>query len=53
MFLVTFFFILPCKGSVFSAKTQQIRQKKPHFQHFFALFCCLEAKKRYICRQNY
>lgn len=51
MFLVTYLFILPRKSTAFSSKAQQKRQKKPSFQHFFAFFCCREAKKRYICGQ--
>ena len=49
MFLVTYLFILPRKGTAFSIKTQQIKQKKPYFQHFFAFLCRRKAKNRYIC----
>lgn len=49
MFLVVYYFILPRKGTTFSIKTQQIRQKKPSFQHFFAFLCRWKAKNRYIC----
>ena len=47
-----FYLILPRKGTAFYAKTQQIRQKKPSFQHFFAFLCGLNDENHYICRRK-
>ena len=52
MFWVSFFFILPRKGTTFYTKTQQIRRKKPSFQHFFAFLCHLNAKNAIFVGRN-